>query len=327
MADNRSKNIRRTIIMLVVVVIIAILFFLLVEIEDVVRQLETADPRYLVAASLALILGLIGFAARWRALLEYKPDLLFTFHACNLGHAGNILIPFRAGEAIRILIMGSAKIVSYTEATTSFVVERLFEQMMRLLALGIAVFVGVGLELTPATVIGGIGVLVLGFGAIAWLVGHQDFTLKHGMRFLAKLPRVTDEAARQSISDLLENLEAVSKPRQFISILFLSLLTWFLFWCFFYLTLLALDTGLTPDQQLALSSAALALSPPSAPTQPGIFHASIVVPLAAIGFDIETLTAYAVLLHIIEMFWMVGLAIWALIATGSSIGDIFEARK
>jgi hypothetical protein len=144
---------------------------------------------------------------------------------------------------------------------------------------------------------------------------------------LVKLPRITEESARQSISDLLENLGAVSKPRQFVRILFLSLLSWFLFWCFFYVTFLALDTSLPPDQQLALSSAALALSPPSAPTQPGIFHASIVVPLAAIGFDIETLTAYAVLLHILEMFWVVGFAIWGLIATGSSIGDIFQARE
>jgi hypothetical protein len=167
----------------------------------------------------------------------------------------------------------------------------------------------------------------VGFGAVAWLVGHQDFTLKYGLRVLTKLPRVTEETARQSLSDLLENLEAVSKPRQFVRILFLSLLTWFLFWCFFYLTLLALNTGLSPDQQLALSSAALALSPPSAPTQPGIFHASIVVPLGAIGFDVETLTAYTVLLHILEMFWMVGFAIWGLFATGLSIGDIFQARE
>lgn len=324
MANN--KNIWRTLFMAAFVIIIVILFFLLVEVDEVIQLLAAAKPGYLIAASIALILGLIFFAARWRVLLENKPGLLFTFHACNLGHAGNILIPFRAGEAIRILVMGSAKIVTYTEATTSFVVERLFEQILRLSALGLAVFVGVGLDITPATVLGGVGVLVLGFGAIAWLVGNQRFTLQKGTRILAKLPRVTEEMAYKWISDFLWNLETVSKPGHFTRVLFLSLVTWFLFWCFYYLTLLSLDISFPLTQRLAVSSAALALSPPSATTQPGIFHASIVVPLAAVGFDAAVLTAYAVLLHLVEMFWVIGFAIWGLIATGSSLADIFRVR-
>jgi hypothetical protein len=46
--------------------------------------------------------------------------------------------------------------------------------------------------------------------------------------------------------------------------------------------------------------------------------------LAAIGIDAETLTAYAVLLHILELFWIIGLAIWGLIATGSSLSSLRE---
>jgi hypothetical protein len=244
-----------------------------------------------------------------------------------MGHAGNMLIPFRAGEAIRILVMGSSQIVSFTSATTSVVVERLFEQLMRFVVLGLAIAVGVGLEVTPTTLLGGLGLLIFGFGAVGWLVNHPDFTRSKGTQLLAKLPRVTKETAHQSVSDLLQNLAAVSKPRQFIQILLLSGITWLLFWGFFYVTLLALDTTFLPQQRLAISLAALALSPPSAPTQPGIFHASIVVPIAALGFDPETLTAYAVILQAIEMFWMIGLALWGLLATGSSLSIFFLQKK
>ena len=309
------------------IVTIAILFFWLVDTEEVAQYLVAADIRFLAAASIMLILGLVTFAVRWRALLANKPRLLFTFHASNLGHAGNILIPFRAGEAIRILVMGSDKSVSFTEATTSVVVERLFEQLLRLLALAAAILVGVGLEISPVAALGGIGFLILGFGAIAWLVSHQDFTLDRGTRLLARLPRVTEETAHKSISDLLQNLAVVSKPRQFALILLWSVITWFFFWGFFYLTLLSLDAGFAPEQQLAISLGALALSPPSAPTQPGIFHASIVIPLSALGINAEALTAYAVILHILEMFWMVGFAAWGLVATGSSLQDFFKSRE
>ncbi len=327
MDKNSRKNIWRTLIVVAFIVVITILFFLLVDIEEVIQQLLAADLRHIFAASALLILGLIAFAARWRVLLENKPPLLFSFHASNLGHAGNILIPFRAGEPIRILVMGSSKNVSFTEATTSVVVERLFEQLLRLLALGTAVLVGVGIEISPATAVGGITLLVLGFGAVAWLVKNQEFTLEKGTRLLSKLPRVTEKTAHRSVSDLLHNLEAISKPQRFILILLLSLLTWSFFWSFFYLTLLSLGPNIPPDQQLAISLAALALSPPSAPTQPGIFHASIVVPLAALGIDPAAMTAYAVVLHILEMFWMVLLALWGLFATGTSVSDFFKERS
>ncbi len=327
MKKNRNQLYRRTFIVVILIIIITALFFLLVDVNEVWEQLVSADARYLIAASCALVLGLVAFAARWRSLLEYNPPLVFTFHASNIGHAGNMLIPFRAGEAIRILVMGSAQYVSFTAATTSVVVERLFEQLMRFIVLGLAIAIGVGLEVSPATLLSGLGLLVLGFGTVVWLVNHQDFTRIKVTRLLAKIPRVTEETAYKSISDLMQNLTAVSKPHQFMRILLISGITWLLFWGFFYLTLLALDTSFSRQQQLAISLAALALSPPSAPTQPGIFHASIVVPVAALGFDPETLTAYAIILQAIEIFWMVGLAVWGLIATGSSLSVFLQQKK
>lgn len=324
MENKKSGNKKQIVILLLVIVIILVLFAVLVDIPLVLSELANADPRYVALASAALICGLIAYAVRWRALLGNKPPLIFTFHAANLGHAGNIIIPFRAGEVIRILVMGRSEIVSYTEATTSIVVERLFEQLMRILTFVLAIIVGVGFKVTIGSVIGGVGFLVLGFGAIAWLIHNQEFTLEKGSAILGRLPRVSPESARHSLKDLLDNLKLVSKPRQFGFILFFSFITWAFFWAFFYLTFLALSFNLGPGQQFAVSLGALALSPPSAPTQPGLFHASIVVPLTALGFNAEMLTAYAILLHIQEMFWVILLGIWALIATGLSLGAIRE---
>ncbi|MDX1412924.1 MAG: lysylphosphatidylglycerol synthase transmembrane domain-containing protein [Candidatus Promineifilaceae bacterium] len=322
MNQNKSNNKWRTIGLLLVIVVIIILFIVLVDLSEVFAQLTDANPFYIGAASVAFIFGLVGFAARWRSLLSNKPTLPFTFHASNLGHAGNIIIPFRAGEVIRIVVMGASESTSLTESTTSVVVERLFEQLMRLLTLGFAILLGLGLSVSLSSAVGGIALLVLGFGAILWLVNHQETTLEKGSSLLSKIPRVTEETARHSLSDLLGNLKSVSQPRQFARILFWSILTWVLFWAFFYLTLDALDNELSTGQQFAISLGALALSPPSAPTQPGIFHASIVLPLSALGIDPEMLTAYSILLHVQEMVWVVAFGIWGLIATGVSLSSI-----
>ena len=324
MEKKETSNKKQLIILLLVIAVIIALFVILVDIPLVLSQLANADLRTIALASAALILGLFFYAVRWWRLLGQKPGLAFTFHAANLGHAGNILIPFRAGEVVRILVMGKGEKVSYTEATTSIVVERLFEQLMRLLTFTLAILLGLGLELSVAKVVGGVGSLLLGFGAIAWLVNNQEFTLDKGSVLLGKLPRLNEEKARHSLADLLANLKGVSRPRQFVIILFSSLITWTFFWTFFYLTLLALGLDLSVSQQLAISLGALALSPPSAPTQPGLFHASIVLPLAALGMNPEILTTYAILLHIQEMVWIIGFGIWGLIATGLSLTSIRE---
>jgi uncharacterized protein (TIRG00374 family) len=241
-----------------------------------------------------------------------------------MGHAGNILLPARAGEAIRILVMGTDEEVSLAESTSSFVVERLFEQSMRMLAVMGAVLIGVGLETSREALIGGVIFVIVGFAVVLWLANHPEFTLEKGTWLLAKIPRVSEERAHQATADLLHNLEGITQLRRFTLIFGWSLLSWGLFWLFFFLTLQALNTNLSMADQIAISLGALAVSPPSAATQPGLFHASVVAPLAAIGFDRELITAYAVLLHILEMIWLIILATWGLFATKISLGEIAD---
>ena len=318
------KQIWQIVGLLVVIGAIVALFVWFVDLQAVGEVLRTAVPSHLILASILLILGLLFYAMRWRLLLSNKPTLLQTFHASNIGHAGNIIVPARAGEAMRIVVLGRSEAVTYTEATSSFVVERLFEQLLRLLALVAAVAVGAGIELSPGTILSGMAVLVAAFAGIQWLVRRRERVLARWPARFAKLPRITEAGARRTLTDLLDNLTAVSEPKQLALVMGASLLAWGCFWGFFYTTLLALGDGFPVADRLAVSLGALALSPPSAPTQPGIFHASVVVPLAAVGFDEVALTAYAVLLHILEMVWMIGLAIVGLAQTGLSVGSMLQ---
>ena len=322
-----KRTLWRIVGFIALILLIVGVFIWLVDLPEVGRVLQTADPTLLLFASLVLIIGLLFHATRWWVLLANKPGLLLTFHATNLGHAGNVLIPAQAGEAVRIVAMAQTESISLSVATSSFVVERLFEQIMRLTALVGAVVYGVGLEVTAGTIVGGLAFLAAAFGGIVWLVRHQETVLRRGPKLLAKIPRLTEERAYQSLADLLANLAAVSAWRRLMAIILTSLFAWACFWGFFYLTLLALGESFPPEQRLAVSLGALALSPPSAMTLPGIFHASVVGPLTAVGFRPEALTAYAVLLHILEMFWVIGLGLWGFWQTGLSFGEFFRREE
>jgi uncharacterized protein (TIRG00374 family) len=325
---TQPNNNRRNLIGLTAVVLLIIAaFILLVDWQEVFRILKNVDIGLLVAASGALIAGMFFFALRWRVLMENKPRIGLTIHASNIGFAGNILIPFRGGEALRIFVMGRSGQVSYTTATASFVVERSFEQLMRILALVTAVVIGIGIKITPATILSGLGFIALLVVGIYWLINHRQALERNLPPRLARLPRVSESSAQRWLSDLFDNLQHIAKPEQIALVMAYSLLSWGFFWLFFLLTLVSMGTAFPQEAWLPVSLGALALSPPSAPTQPGIFHASIVVPLAAVGYDTGALTAYAVILHLLEMVWMIGLAGFGLLRIGLSPRQLVSAAN
>lgn len=316
---------RNTLVLLAVVAVILVIFAFIVDWTAVWEMLLYSNKWLLLAASAALVAGLLFYAARWRLLLANKVPFWTTFHAGNIGLAANILIPMRAGEPLRIYVIGRDpnNPASYAEATSSVVAEKIFEQIMRLCALGLAL--GMGVRQNTASLVAAAASVLLAFLALWWILNHQERVLESGTRWLAKLPRVSGDRAHQVISDMLGNLSHITSQRQLVLAFLWSAVTWFSFWLFFYLTIAALGDAIPREDWLEVSLASMALSPPSAPTQPGLFHASIIVPLSALGFSPSGLTAFTIVAHILEMFWMIGLAVLGMLRMGISTQALLNA--
>ncbi|MBI3925049.1 MAG: flippase-like domain-containing protein [Armatimonadetes bacterium] len=294
----------------------------LVDLNRISAVLLKADLGALAGASALLVLGLIAYAARWRAILGEKPSWLHTFHASNIGHAGNLLTPIRLGEPARVVAIARSPRVTLPEATASFGVERMFEQLLRLVALAAAVALGARLEVSAATWTAGGLTLAAATAGVLVLVARREQVVRAGSPLLARLPGITEERARGCLAGSLGNLAGMASPGRFFQVLGWSLLTWALFWAYHYLTLTALGPAFSAEQAPALALAALALAPPSAPTAPGLYHASIAAPLAALGFDGDSLAAYAILLHLLQMAWMFAFGLWGMSAIGLKLGDM-----
>jgi hypothetical protein len=189
---------------------------------------------------------------------------------------------------------------------------------MRLTALGGALVLGIGFEITPGTIFGGLATLAMALAVMIALVKDRARVETHGARWLGHLPRVTEKQARGMLAGFLEGLSGVTSARR-LSLAFLwSMLTWLCFLGFHYLALSALPGTFVRAQILPVSLGSLALAPPSAPTQPGIYHASIVAPLGLLGYSAAPLTAYAVLLHALQMTGMIALGAWGVGRLGVS---------
>ena len=65
--------------------------------------------------------------------------------------------------------------------------------------------------------------------------------------------------------------------------------------------------------------------PPASPLMVGVFHGVLIAPLVALNLmDTEVATAYAVLLHAIEMVVLIALGAWGLSRMNISLGQVLS---
>ena len=314
--EQNRISVRRLLVSLFALVLLIILLTFFIDVKSVYNQLRHANGMALLAGSSLLILGYVAYAIRWQTLMEKKPRLLPTFHASNVGNMANTLLPVRPGDPLRIFLLGKSEKTPLLEVTSSVVVERWFEQIMRLAAFGGAVVFGAGGAVSQTTILGSVAFLVIMLAFMLWMIKRQDLVLARFPAWLARIPRLTEARARQGLNDLLDGLQSISSVRRMSITLVLSIITWGLFWGFHYLCLMAIDSTLPQNTRLALSLGSLSLVPPSATTVPGVYQLSMVLPLALIGYDEETLTAYSIIMNATEMIWIIFLGLLGMFHSG-----------
>ena len=221
-----------------VVALLALLFAFFIDWQTVARQLKQVTLLSLAFASLLLILGYIAYAIRWRLLLKNIPDFSPTFHAANAGNMANTLLPLRPGDAARIFVLGSGESIPLLQVTSSIVVERWFEQIMRLASFGGAIVFGAGSAVSSGTILGSIAFLSASLLMMIWMIQRQEFVLRKFPSWLARIPRLSEEQARQGLANLINGLAGVASIRDLALVLCWSVVAWTFFWGFHYLCLL-----------------------------------------------------------------------------------------
>jgi uncharacterized protein (TIRG00374 family) len=293
----------------------------------VIGMLAQADRRLLAAGALFLLAGYVFFAIRWRYLMKDIPRLLDVFHTANVGNMVNTLLPLRPGDAIRILLLANKGGPPALMVTSSIVVERWLETVMRLAALGGAFIFGAGAAVSSLTIIGSLAFLTISFLFMVWLVQQRQKALEILPPWLGRLPRLEEEDARRWLEHLIDGLNGVSSFRRLLVALIYSVITWTFFWGFHYMSLLALSPGLPIEQLLGISLGSLALVPPSATTLPGVFQVSMVAPLILMGYDPTLLTSYALTLNIISMVTVVLLGVWGTFSAGLTLRQLADQAE
>jgi uncharacterized protein (TIRG00374 family) len=294
---------------LVVSIGLSVLFLWLaargVELSLFWESLQECNYLMLIPAFVALVAGVAIRAVRWQLLFApaTRPPLPAVTRALLVGQLFNVVLPMRAGEAARIVVLYQDTGTSRAESLGTVAVERLYDVLGLLLLLLLTTpFLPEVTWLQRAAVLAAVLLALAAIGAV--VVGRYGARpVRVALRPLARLPRVT-RAHVEGIADrLVYGLGALHQPKLAAPGFLLGVASWLVLALSCWFVLMAFDLGLGYGAGvLILVTTTLSLVIPSAPGGLGVFEAGGVLALSAFGVNESTALSATVVLHAFTVF-------------------------
>jgi uncharacterized protein (TIRG00374 family) len=279
-------------------------------IRDVERDLFVSSIRemeylWLAPSLIVLAAAIVMRAERWRLVFvpESRPPLSAALRSLLIGAFFNQILPFRAGEAVRVVALGREAGTSRAEAAGTAVVERVFDVLALLSLLFVAwFFVPEVSWIGTAAIFALLFSVALGVGIVV-LVVFGERLLRRVLAPLAIVPGVTRERVDEAAERLSTGLRALHRPSLAAGAFLVTVLSWLVVALSFLCVLegFDLEVGLAGAVVVVVATN-LVLVIPSLPAGLGVFEAATIVALQPYEVDDSQALACAVVLHAVNFF-------------------------
>jgi uncharacterized protein (TIRG00374 family) len=303
-----------------------------VHLDQVVGQIRDADPWPLALGVLLASLTFVIRLARWRLLLRdesgspLKPWPLW--HAVAIGFMANNILPFRAGELVRVFAATKLSGARFTSTMSSIAVERIFDALtvIGLLAAGLLVS-----DLPSGVVVGGVslahaaqvaGLLTLGALLPAVAIVAFPVTAERVVRRVLPAGKLVDRIL-DMIEGIRHGLTSLRSPGLLAGVVFWSLVHWLLNAAALWVTFAAFDIPVGFEGALVLQGVlAIGITVQLTPGFVGQFEAAIVAGLALYGISNEVASSYALVYHGATFLPITLAGAWSLARTPVALSDL-----
>jgi uncharacterized protein (TIRG00374 family) len=280
------------------------------EVAGRISRLRPVDFGLSIAASLSTI---VIRSARWKTMLRPVARIRFgsAFSATAIGLAASTILPARAGEVVRPVVLSRRTPVPLSASLASVLFERVIDLTTVLVFfLYYCVWPGVRPEFSggAAVLFRSLRAFALAFGAgsIAFFAlaifatGRRDLAQRLENWLVARLPHRFRRRAENTLSSFLDGLSSVRSPRILLEITGLSLLLWTAICAQIYFLFRAFELPLSPAASiLVLVITLIGLAIPT-PGGVGGFHKLCQVALTLFyGVDVNSATGLAI------VYWFV----------------------
>jgi glycosyltransferase 2 family protein len=297
---------------------------------DVWVSLRSAAYIWLVPSIAVYFLAVWARTWRWDYLLRpmKKIPLGRLFPVVVIGYMGNNVYPFRAGELLRSFVLRQQEDVPMSSSLATIVVERVFDGLVMLLFVFVALpFAPLPSDSIRLVVIGG-SVLFLGALLVFFAVAAVP------QRFMATTTwfseRLLPERFRSPITGFAERfvvgLASLRSGRGLMMIFFTSVVIWLLETIKYWFVMHAFDFSVSFFALMLMNGVVnLATTLPSAPGYIGTFDGPGIAVLTLYGVDPAMATAYTFTLHAALWLPITLLGIYYMVRTQLRWADIGRA--
>ncbi len=303
-----------------------------VHLEEVVGHIRNANPWPLilgvVLASGTFVIRLV----RWRLLLRTDAGgplpIWPLWHALAIGFMANNLLPFRAGELVRVFATTRLAGSRFPATLSSIAVERLFDGLatIALLAIGLlfsnlpkGVTVG-GVTLAHAAQMAGL----LTFAAFLIVAGIVAFPAlaERVIRRILPAGRLTDRLVA-FIEGIRQGIASLRSPAVTVAVVLWSFVLWLVNAAALWVSFAAFDIPVGFAGALVLQGVlVIGVSVQLTPGFVGQFEALIVAALALYGIDNDIASSYAIAYHGATFVPITLAGAWSLARTPVALSDL-----
>ncbi|MCF7824093.1 MAG: flippase-like domain-containing protein [Candidatus Marinimicrobia bacterium] len=290
------------------------------------QALTSVNYWLLLLGAILLVFSNVIRAARWRILLLPQKELKrkALFEATLMGYMGNNVLPFKLGEALRVVVVAERHDIPMTGVGASVVVERGLDVFSFLILAGLygSIFPTFETARLLSALALAVVIMAISFGYFMNRYHEQSFA-----KIEAWSERMTVSGHPKRAEHLLsafKGLETIWRTPQPLHVIWQTLLLWGLYLLITYLGVAAFGFGLTP---LALLEVAVmltifttfSLSIPAAPGYVGTYHGAVLAALALFDIDNDAARALAIVLHLMNFLIYTPLGAWYLVKAGLSL--------
>jgi glycosyltransferase 2 family protein len=309
------------------------------KLEDMLAVLPQVNYWWLLPGIAVYFLGVWARAWRWHYLLRplKKIPTHTMFPIVAIGYAGNNILPARAGELLRAVVLKRRQGVPVSASLATIIVERVFDGVVML------AFVFVNLtELARLTndsgLIGSIQAVAL-WGTVAFVGALGIFLLAamFSRRTEAILEHLIQRFIPGSMRDkllgfsqrFLGGLESLRSPSHVLMVFLTSVVIWLLETGKYWFIMHAFPFKVSFFTLMLMNGIVnLATTIPSAPGYVGTFDAPGIAVLQAYGVDKAVAAGYTLVLHVALWLPITALGLYYMAREGiHSTGQIEKLRE
>lgn len=335
-SGRRRRNLVRTIGYAVSALCLAVLATR-VDWPVFVTHLRNAQPLSVALAGVLVIVTYFLFALRWRLLLSLqpKPSLVQIASFLMLGYLGNLMLPMRAGDATRVLLIRGAYDHSTARALSSILLERLLDVVAVLLFGAAIAFVAtlpdvILVVLRSSAAVVGIAILVL-----VWIGARPTACIEVVERIMQPFKPDKIHAVAFHINHFAEAL-AIVFPRDRNSAARVAAIAAFtaLGWGSFGAAMILCTAALGVNPAIAAGLLLMVVTNlgsaiPSSPGSLGVYHVLAVLALSPwhVGLDLALSVATVSHAVVIAVQLVLGLLALSIAGKQTSLRDATRAAK